>query len=150
LLTFSNEQIKGSKNYKEYLRIEYKDVYGYSNVLYGMEKLKWHGDQSKKPSESRCFKIEAYILGVKSPVYFCVFNQRADWSNQERDLSTSEALYVNELWVSMINYKLHEYNLGIAREKMLRTVKKVDCNAHIMEPIKYEYRIRVKSYTYNI
>jgi len=89
------------------------------------------------------------ILDIMTPVYFCVYRAKADWSWEGPSLNPGRALYINDLWVAMLNFKLHKYNLAFAQEITLRTVKKIDCNAHTMEPIKYEFRVQV-SYTINI
>ena len=83
------------------------------------------------------------ISDVLSPIFFCIYRPKADWSWESPELNIIQALYTNDLWVAMLNFKLHHYNLHVAQEITLRTVKKIDCNAHMMEPIKYEYRVTV-------
>jgi len=133
----------GSKNYREFFKIPFKDIYGYANTLYGMETLKWNFDPNLKPNEKRCFKIKAKILSVMSKVYFCIYKDRTDWGEKYPDIPESGALYLNDLWVAMFNQKLLKYNLKEVQEKTLRAVTTIDCNSHTMEPIKYTFRIKV-------
>jgi hypothetical protein len=142
-LIFTNGKPEYSKKYQKYLEISYSDVYGYANVLYGFDKLPWKLKPEDKPSEFRCFKFTAKVLDVLTNIYFCVMNERQDWK-KEKTLSVSDAAYSNDLWVAQLNYKLHLFNLKASQELMVRTVKDMDCNEHVMEPIKYEYRNNVK------
>ncbi len=112
-----------------------------------MEKLPWKLDPKLKPSEFRCFKFTAKYLGTMTPVFFCVMNERQDWK-MTKTLGIKDASYENDLWVAQFNYKLHLFNLVQAQALMMKTVKDLDCNAHIMEPIKFEYRNNVILYYY--
>jgi len=118
---------------------------GYANVLYNRERLSWKGEMKNKPSELRCFKFFAKPNNnTKEKAFsFCVFNKRMDWGSKSETIPPYQAMYVNDNWVSALNMKLHTFNLETSQEKMLRTVGKIDCNAHIMEPIKFEIRLRV-------
>ncbi len=142
-LLFHNGKLKNTKHYKEYFKTSYKYIYGYANNLYGMEKLPWKLDPKLKPNEQRCFKFIAKVYGKLSPIYFCVFKPRADWSMEQKDLNNTGSFFVADMWVANLNQKLHKYNLKVAQEITLRTVKTIDCNSHIMHPIKYQYRFRV-------
>jgi len=118
---------------------------GYANVLYNREKLPWHENIKDKPSEIRCFKFIAKPTptATERPFYFCIFNKRVDWNGKREYISPSHAMYVNDNWVAAINMKLHSYTLELFQEKLRRTVGSINCNAHIMEPIKFEIRLRV-------
>jgi len=144
-LMFTNGKPDYSKKYKKHIEIHFNDVYGYANVLYGMEKLPWKLDPTKKPSGFRCFKLTAKVLDVLTDIFFCVMNERQDWHNKTT-LNIPDATYENDLWVAQLNYKLHLFNLIAAQDLMIYTQKDLDCNAHIMEPIKYEYRVHVYNY----
>jgi len=85
------------------------------------------------------------IGGTATNIFFCVFYARSDWVRKTR-LKTSQAMYVNDLWVAMLNKRLLAYKLKNAQDKILGSVGKIDCNSHVMEPIKYEYRNRVRNY----
>ena len=141
-LLFTNGKPSYSKKYKKYLEVSFNDIYGYANVLYGMEKLPWKLPPNKKPSEFRCFKFEAKVLEVMTNIYFCVMNERQDW-HMKTQLNLVDATFENDLWVAQLNYKIHLFNLIAAQALMVHTQKELDCNAHIMEPIKYEYRNNV-------
>ncbi len=145
-LLFTNGKPPFSRKYKKYLEIYYRDVYGYANVLYGFsDALPWKLDPKIKPSEFRCFKFTAKVFNSMTNVYLCVINERQDWQKRKK-LNLSTASYVNDNWVAVFNYKLHMYNLKFAQDLMVHTVKDLDCNSHIMEPIKYEYRKNVSKY----
>jgi len=142
-LVFTNGKPSYSKKFKKHLEINYNDIYGYSNVLYGMDTLPWKLDPKQKPSEFRCFKFNAKVLDSFTDIYFCVMNERQDWQ-MKVTLNLNDATYENNLWVAQLNYKLHLFNLKAAQDLMVHTVKNLDCNSHIMEPIKYEYRFNVR------
>jgi len=142
-LIFTNGKPSYSKQYKKHLEINYNDIYGYSNVLYGIETLPWKLDPKQKPSEFRCFKFNAKVLERFTDIYFCVMNERQDWQ-MKKTLNLNDAKYENDIWVEMLNLKLHLFNLKAAQDLMVHTVKDLDCNSHIMEPIKYEYRFKVR------
>ena len=118
---------------------------GYANVLYNREKLPWKGDVKDKPSEIRCFKFNSKTIPSEpeKPFYFCIFNRRMDWGGKRGNISTSHSMFVNDNWVAALNMKLHSFSLELYQEKMTRSVGSIDCNAHIMEPIKFEIRLRV-------
>ena len=112
--------------------------------MYNRGIIDWKGKKEYKPSELRCFTYTANLLSTKTKFYFCVYYARTDWERGNQ-LATTHAIFTNDLWVSTLNLKLHFYNLKIAQDKMMRTVGSIDCNAHIMEPIKYEIRLRVNN-----
>jgi len=143
-IIFNNGKTEYSKNNKKYLELTFSDIYGYANTLYGMEELPWKLDPILKPSEFRCFKLLIKIDDSINPVYFCVENPRQDWE-RKGTISLPEATYVNNLWVSILNYKIHLFNLKHAKETMIKKYKhdSLDCNSHVMEPIKYQYRNEV-------
>jgi hypothetical protein len=141
-IQFTNKKPSYSKKYVKYLEIDYKDIYGYAHVMYGFDKLPWKLEPEKKPSEFRCWKFTAKVLNSMTDIHFCVMNERQDW-DKKVELAVPEATYVNDIWVSQFNYKVHLYNLAEAQKVMVHTVKELDCNSHIMESIKYEYRNNV-------
>lgn len=110
--------------------------------MYGFDKLPWKLDPKNKPSEFRCFKFRAKVLDQFTDVHYCVINERQDW-HMEKQLNVHDASYEDDLWVAQLNYKLHLYNLRQAQEIMVHTVKDLDCNDFVMEPIKFEYRNNV-------
>ena len=141
-MNFTNGKAKHEKDYKNYFKIPFKDIFGFGSTLYGKEVLPWKLDIQDKPNEFRCFKITAKISDEKTPIYFCVFYEKEDWERKSR-LNTSEAMYTNDIWVSSLNRKILAYKLALSQDKVERTESDLDCNAHIMEPIKIEYRNRV-------
>ncbi len=118
---------------------------GYANVLYNREKLPWKGKIKDKPSELRCFKFNAKINPKiqEVPFYFCVYYKRIDWGGKRDQIPLSQTIFVNDNWVATLNMKLHTYNLQKDQEKLARIVGDIDCNAHVMESIKFEIRLRV-------
>jgi len=141
-MVFSNGLMKHEKDYKEYIVIKYANIDGYSITIQGKEKLPWKGNKKLKPREERCLKFVTRMDGKPHDTYFCVFYSRADWT-RSKQLSIKVASFINEIWVSMINKQLLEFNLKDSQDKMLRTINDIHCNSHIMEPIKIEYRSKV-------
>jgi len=131
------------KDYKVFQIIPYKDIIGYSNVIYGMETIDWKLNPKFKPNERRCFKILAMLSNDETKIYFCVYYSRTDWRRKEK-LNRDQGMYVNELWVANINKSLLRFNLETSQEKLLRLEDKIDCNSHVMDPVKIEFRNHVK------
>lgn len=141
-LIFTNGEPTFSRKFKSFINVAFKDIIGYANVLYRFEKLPWKLDPKFKPSEDRCFKIKYLEHGEPTSLYFCVYYKKADFSKQRR-LNTSTALYINDIWVSIINKKIMLFNVANSQEKLMRSEGRLDCNSHLLEPIKYLYRFKV-------
>jgi hypothetical protein len=128
--------------YKEFMKVKYPRFNGYSLVLMTRDEMHWEGEKTAKPDDSRCFKIEVKPEEELSFHFFCVYYDRNDMRRKFL-LNSIKADYVNDIWVSRINMKLHVIKLKQSQEKVVRAVGPLDCNSHILEPIKYEIRMRV-------
>ena len=141
-MVFTNGKNKSEKDFKKYLTISYKDIIGYTNTLLGKEKLPWKLDKIDKPDDVRCLKV-TYKTGEKPDmIYFCVYYGRSDWERKKK-LDKYSANYTVDMWAAMINKRILSFNLKQAQNKMLRSVSSVNCNSHIMEPIKFTFRNHV-------
>jgi len=140
-LVVSNGMSPDKDSYKEHLKAKYPRFNGYSLVLMTRDVMPWEGEKSAKPDYSRCFKIEIKPEEELIFHYFCVYYDRNDMRRKFL-LNNIKADYVNDIWVSRINMKLHFIKFKISQEKVLRALGPLDCNSHILEPIKFEIRMR--------
>lgn len=109
--------------------------------MYGTEAMPWHGNVYNKPDPSRCCK---FTVNTET-VYFCNYFARND-VRQQKILTSSASEYVNNIWVARLNLKLHLFNLSKVQKTFTSSVKAnalIDCNNALMDPIKYEIRLRV-------
>lgn len=141
-LVVSNGLSPDNDSYKEYLKVKYPRFNGYSLVLMNRDLMNWEGQKNAKPDDSRCFKIEVKPEEELFKHFFCVYYDRND-IRRKYLLNNIKSDYVNDIWVSRINMKLHVIKLKLSQEKVIRAIGPLDCNSHILEPIKYEIRMRV-------
>jgi hypothetical protein len=141
-LVVNNGLSPDNDSYKEYLKVKYPRFNGYSLVLMTRDIMHWEGTKHTKPDDSRCFKIEVKPEQDLFKHIFCVYYDRND-IRRKYLLNNIKSDYVNNIWASRINMKLHVIKLKASQEKVIRAVGPLDCNSHILEPIKFEIRMRV-------
>jgi hypothetical protein len=117
----------------------YEDFQSYAMIVYMKETIPWKGSKHQAPDSSRCFRI---ILITNEILYFCNNFNRNDIQRKHM-LTTSNSIYVGNIFVSKINMKLHDFNLK-KTQKTLLNAKQLDCDSSNFESIKYEIRLRVK------
>jgi len=103
--------------------------------------MHWEGEKTAKPDDSRCFKIEIKPEEDLVFHFFCIYYDRNDIRRRFL-LNNIKSDYVNDIWVSRINMKLHVVKLKHSQDKIIRAVGPLDCNSHLLEPIKFEIRMR--------
>lgn len=123
------------------ITFNYEDFQSYAMVVYMKETIPWKGSKIQTPDASRCFRI---ILNTNETLYFCNNFNRIDIQRKHM-LTTSNSIFVGNIFVSKINMKLHNFNLK-KTQKTLMNAKQLDCDASNFESIKYEIRLRVTFY----
>lgn len=145
------------KYFTETLKIKLTAVHFYATTVYNNKEMPWKGDVLYNPDPTKCFKISydvnsntdstkfvPYKKVVLKDLFFCSFYNRNDILMKNK-LSNEMSAFINSILVARINLKLHTHNLEIAHKKIKEfTGKKLTCINQIVEPIKYEIRLKVK------
>jgi len=150
---------KGKTKHKFYtktLKIKLTAVHFYATTIYNKKEFPWKGDILYKPDPAKCFKITydinsntdstkfvPYKKVVLKDLFFCSYYNRNDIAMKNK-LSNEMSAFINSLLVARINLKLHTHNLEIAHKKIKEFKgKTLTCVDEIVEPIKYEIRLKV-------
>ena len=120
---------------KQKLVVEYNQVVSYAASLYNNEKIPWKGSSFQSPEPARCFRIK---LRSQETLYFCNHYSRKDVARKHL-LTTSNSVFVGNIFIAILNRRLHNYNLRIAQDGILKA-EKLTCDSSEMESIKYEIR----------
>jgi hypothetical protein len=157
---FNYIQKNDGKTNKKYstktIKIKLNAVHNYATTIFKKKEFPWKGDNLYEPDPSKCFKISydlnankdfskfiPYKKAIIKDLFFCIFYNRNDIFMKNR-LSNEMSAYINSLFVARINLKLHSNNLDLAHKKIKDFKGKIfTCVDEIVEPIKYEIRLKV-------
>lgn len=128
---------------KQKLVVEYNQVVSYAASLYNNEKIPWKGSSFQSPEPARCFRIK---LRSQETLYFCNHYSRKDVARKHL-LTTSNSVFVGNIFIAILNRRLHNYNLRSSQDGILKA-EKLTCDSSEMESIKYEIRFQVIYYFY--
>jgi hypothetical protein len=128
---------------KQRIVVEYNQVISYAASLYNNEKIPWKGSSFQRPNPARCFRIK---LRSQETIYFCNHYARIDVARKHL-LTSSNSVFVGNIFIAILNRRLHNYNLRIAQKEILKT-EKLSCESGEMESIKYEIRLQVRKFYY--
>ena len=151
-----NEGKTRRKYHTETIKILLSAVHSYATTIYNKSELPWKGDNLYKPDSAKCFKVtydinsntesKKFVPNKKvklTDLFFCTFFNKNDIAMKNK-LSNEMAAFLNSLFVARINLKIHSHNLDISRKKIKDfSGKSLTCIDEIVEPIKYEIRLKV-------
>jgi len=138
------------------VKVKLTAIHYYATTIFNKKEFPWKGDSLYKPDPAKCFKITydinsnkdsskfvPYQKVILKDLFFCIFYNRNDILLKNR-LSNEMSAFINSILVARINLRLHTHNLEIAHKKINEFKgKNLTCVNEIVEPIKYEIRLKV-------